>query len=85
MRLTPRAPWKPWFKVQAWYFPLVYGLIGFDFILRDFMMALIGKSDANHVYPRMSTADKVTFWAGKLFSSRSCSRFRFGSSHGGRC
>jgi linoleoyl-CoA desaturase len=67
MRLTPRAPWKPLFKVQAWYFPLVYSLIGFDFIMRDFMMALFGKSDAIHVYPKLSAADKVTFWAGKLF------------------
>lgn len=67
MRLTPRVPWKPLFKAQAWYFPLVYSGIGFDFILRDFMMVLFGKSDANHVYPKMSTADKVIFWAGKLF------------------
>ena len=67
MRLTPRAPWKPRYKVQAWYFPVVYGLIGFDFIMRDFLMVLIGKTDANHVYPKMSAADKVTFWAGKLF------------------
>jgi linoleoyl-CoA desaturase len=67
MRLTPRAPWKPRYKVQAWYFPAVYGMIGLDFIMRDFLMALIGRSDANHVYPKMSAADKVTFWAGKLF------------------
>jgi len=67
MRLTPRASWKPLFRAQAWYFPVVYSLIGFDFIIRDFMMVLIGKSDANHVYPKMSAADKVTFWAGKLF------------------
>jgi linoleoyl-CoA desaturase len=67
MRLTPRAPWRPLFKAQAWYFPMVYSLIGFDFIMRDFMMALIGKSDENHVYPKMSAADKVTFWVGKLF------------------
>jgi linoleoyl-CoA desaturase len=67
MRLTPRAPWKPWYRIQAWYFPVVYGLIGFDFIMRDFMMVTIGKSDANHVYPKMGAADKVTFWAGKLF------------------
>ena len=67
MRLTPRAPWKPLFQGQAWYFPLVYSMIGFDFIIRDFLMVLIGKSDTNHVYPMMSTADKVTFWAGKLF------------------
>ena len=31
------------------------------------MMVFFGKSDANHVYPKMSAADKVTFWAGKLF------------------
>lgn len=67
MRLTPQEPWKPLHRVQAWYFPLVYSLIVFDFFLRDFMMVFLGKSDANHVYPRMNTMDKVTFWAGKLF------------------
>ena len=66
MRLTPRVPWKPLFKAQAWYFPLVYSLIAFDFILRDFMMVLFGKSDANHVYPKMNPTDKVIFWGGKL-------------------
>jgi linoleoyl-CoA desaturase len=67
LRLTPRAPWKPLYRFQVWYFPLMYGFITFDFVLRDFMMVLVGKSDANHVYPKMSTGDKVTFWAGKLF------------------
>jgi linoleoyl-CoA desaturase len=67
MRLTPRAPWKPLYKAQAWYFPAVYSMIALDFIARDFLMALFGKSDADHVYPAMSAADQVTFWAGKLF------------------
>jgi linoleoyl-CoA desaturase len=67
MRLTPREPWKPLYKAQAWYFPVIYSMIAFDFILRDFMMIFTGKSDDNHVYPKMKTADKVTFWAGKLF------------------
>ncbi len=67
MRLSPRVPWKPWHKVQVWYFPAVYGLIAFDFILRDFMMVFFGKSDANHVYPKLSPPDKIIFWAGKLF------------------
>jgi linoleoyl-CoA desaturase len=66
IRLSPRTRWNPLHRAQAWYYPVVYSLIGFDFILRDFMMALFGKSDANHVYPKMSSADKVTFWAGKL-------------------
>lgn len=67
MRLTPRAAWKPLHKFQVWYFPLVYSLIGFDFILRDFMMAVTGKSDEYHVYPKMSASEKATFWVGKLF------------------
>ncbi len=66
MRLTPREPWKPLYRFQTWYFPLVYSLVGFDFILRDFMMVLTGKTDANHVYPKMSPADQVIFWAGKV-------------------
>ena len=67
MRLTPREPWKPLYKAQAWYFPVIYSFIGFDFILRDFMMVFFGKSDANHVYPKMNAVDKITFWGGKLF------------------
>jgi linoleoyl-CoA desaturase len=67
MRLTPRAAWKPLYKGQAWYFPLVYSMIAFDFFMRDYLMVLFGKSDANHVYPKMNAADKATFWAGKLF------------------
>jgi linoleoyl-CoA desaturase len=67
LRLTPRAPWKPLYRAQVWYFPVVYSMIAFDFFLRDFMMVLVGKSDANHVYPKMSAVDKITFWAGKIF------------------
>lgn len=67
MRLTPRAPWKSLHKGQVWYFPVVYSFIAFDFFLRDFMMVLFGKSDVNHVYPKMSMGDQVIFWGGKLF------------------
>jgi linoleoyl-CoA desaturase len=67
IRLTPRAPWKPLHRFQTWYWPLVYSLIAFDFIMRDFMMAVAGKSDAYHIYPKMRPADVVTFWLGKLF------------------
>ena len=67
MRLTPREPWKPLFKGQAWYFPVIYSFIAIDFIIRDFMMVFAGKSDANHIYPKLSAVDKVTFWVGKLF------------------
>jgi len=67
LRLTPREPWKPLYKAQAWYFPVIYSFIAIDFIIRDFMMVFAGKSDANHVYPKLSAVDKITFWTGKLF------------------
>lgn len=67
MRLTPHESWKPLYRAQAWYFPLVYSMIAIDFFLRDFMMIFFGKSDDNHVYPKMKPVDKVIFWAGKLF------------------
>jgi linoleoyl-CoA desaturase len=30
-------------------------------------MAFFGRSDPNHVYPKMPVSEKVTFWAGKAF------------------
>lgn len=67
MRLSPHEPWKPLYQLQQWYFPLIYSFIGFDFIVRDFMMIFTGKSDEHHVYPKMSRNDKLVFWGGKLF------------------
>ncbi len=67
LRLSPHMPWKPLYRLQAWYFPVIYSFIALDFILRDFMMTLFGKSDENHVYPKMNRAEKVVFWVGKAF------------------
>ena len=67
VRLSPHEPWKPMHRFQHWYFPIVYCFIGFDFIIRDFMMILTGKSDEQHVYPKLSTYDKIVFWGGKVF------------------
>jgi len=67
MRLSPHEPWKPIYRFQHWYFPLIYSFIGFDFIIRDFLMIFAGKSDANHIYPKMGRGDKLVFWAGKAF------------------
>jgi len=67
MRLSPHDKWKPLHRLQSLYFPIVYSMIGFDFIMRDFAMIFAGKSDANHVYPRMNGGDKVVFWLGKAF------------------
>ena len=67
LRLTPRMPWKPLYRTQAWYFPVIYSFIALDFFLRDFIMAFFGKSDDNHIYPKMNAGDKLTFWVGKVF------------------
>lgn len=67
IRLSPRLAWKPIYRAQVWYFPFVYSMTAFDFILRDFAMAFFGKSDDNHIYPKMSSADRIVFWVGKLF------------------
>ena len=67
LRLSPREAWKPIYRLQIIYFPLVYSFIAIDFLIRDFMMALAIKTDANRAYPKMNWSDKVVFWAGKLF------------------
>ena len=67
LRLSPHEAWKPIHKLQAWYFPLIYSFIGIDFLIRDFMMVFAGKSDDNHVYPKMNLSDKAIFWLGKSF------------------
>ncbi len=65
LRLSPHEPWKPFYRLQQWYFPGVYSFIGIDFIIRDFMMIFTGKSDEHHVYPKMNLTDKLVFWGGK--------------------
>jgi linoleoyl-CoA desaturase len=67
MRLSPHEPWKPMYRFQHWYFPVIYSFIAFDFIIRDFMMIFTGKSDDKHVYPKLNWRDKVVFWGGKAF------------------
>jgi linoleoyl-CoA desaturase len=46
---------------------LIYSFIGIDFLIRDFMMFFAGKSDDNHVYPKMHWSDRIIFLAGKGF------------------
>jgi linoleoyl-CoA desaturase len=66
IRLSPQEPWKPFYRLQVFYAPFLYGLLGFDFLVRDFRVYFTGKSDAYHVYPPMSQSDKIVFWCGKI-------------------
>jgi linoleoyl-CoA desaturase len=65
MRLTPHEPWKPWYRYQVYYFPLVYCLIGLDFILRDFLM-VSPRTSGVRAYPSMTAIDQIAFWLGKV-------------------
>ena len=66
LRLSPHDEWKPIFRFQHFFAPLVYGFTGYSFLIRDVRVFFTGKSDAHHVFPKMTTADKVLFWLGKL-------------------
>ncbi len=64
-RLSPHDEWKPHFRFQHLYGPLMYALTGFSFLIRDFRVFFTGRSDPYHVYPTMTLRDRVTFVVGK--------------------
>ncbi len=66
LRFSPHDGWKPMHRFQHWYVALVYSIAGLQWLLfRDFQIYFTGKTDEFHVYPKMSLAEKVTFWVGK--------------------
>lgn len=65
LRFSPHDGWKPLFRFQHLYLPIVYGLTAFGFIFRDFRVFFTGKSDAHHIYPKFRPLDAVLFWVGK--------------------
>lgn len=67
IRLSPREQWKPWFRFQIWYGPLVYAFAGLDFIRRDALVFFTGRMGPYHGYPKMKAADRIIFILGKLF------------------
>ncbi len=66
LRFSPHDAWKPAFRFQHLYLPLVYGLTAFGFISRDFKVFFTGKSDDHHIYPKFRFWDAVQFWVGKI-------------------
>ncbi len=67
IRLSPHQQWKPFFRLQMWYAPLLYSLTAFDFLRRDTLVFCTGRTDQYHPYPRMTPSDRIIFVAGKLF------------------
>ncbi len=67
LRLSPYAEWKPFFRLQMWYAPLLYALVAFDFLRRDTLVFFSGRTSEHHHYPKMNASDRIIFVAGKLF------------------
>ncbi len=67
IRLSPHEEWKPYFRLQMWYAPLLYVFVGFDFLRRDALVFFTGRTNQYHQYPKMKASDRIIFVAGKLF------------------
>lgn len=67
IRLSPHQEWKPHFRLQMWYAPLLYSLVAFDFLRRDALVFSTGRTAQDHRYPKMKASDRIVFIAGKLF------------------
>lgn len=67
IRLSPHDEWKPIFRLQMWYAPLLYAFVGFDFLRRDTLVFFTGRTYEYHQYPKMKASDRIIFVAGKLF------------------
>jgi linoleoyl-CoA desaturase len=67
LRLSPHEEWKPIFQLQVWYAPLLYALVGFDFLRRDTLVFVTGRTSPYHRYPKMKASDRIIFVGGKLF------------------
>lgn len=67
IRLDPAQEYRPWYRGQHIYGWLMYGLIvpKWHFI-GDFSNLRSGKIAETEI-PKMTPADKLTFWGGKLF------------------
>lgn len=67
IRLSPHDEWKPLYRLQMWYAPLLYAFVGFDFMRRDALVFFTGRTYSNHQYPKMKGSDRIIFVVGKLF------------------
>jgi linoleoyl-CoA desaturase len=67
LRLSPHEEWKPYFRLQMWYAPLLYCFTAFDFIRRDALVFCTGRMGQFRIYPKMKASDRIIFVVGKLF------------------
>jgi linoleoyl-CoA desaturase len=67
IRLSPHEQWKPVFRLQMWYAPLLYACATFDFLVRDALVFFTGHTSRYHRYPKMKASERLIFVAGKIF------------------
>ena len=67
IRVSPHEAWKPLFRFQMWYAPLLYAFVAFDFLGREARVFFTGRPDQYHQYSKMKASDRIIFVAGKLF------------------
>jgi linoleoyl-CoA desaturase len=69
LRSSPKDVWSPKHRFQHLYAPLVYAMAGIGLLIfRNYSVYFTGKSSEHFVYPKMSRADHITFWLGRIFN-----------------
>ena len=63
MRWSPHDEWKPVFRFQHLYWPVIYALSAMSLLLvRNFKVYFTGKNGDTFEYPKMKRSDKIIFW-----------------------
>jgi len=63
MRWSPHDEWKPGFKYQHIYWPVIYAFSAISLLfVRNFKVYFTGKSGDTFIYPKMKREDKILFW-----------------------
>ena len=67
MRWSPHDEWRPIFKLQHIYWPVIYALSAGSLVLiRNFKVYFLRTNGRTFRYPPMSRDDKTVFWIGRL-------------------
>ncbi len=66
MRWSPYNPWKPFYRYQHLYWPVIYAFSASSLMLvRNFKVFFTGRSADNFIYPRWTRGDRLLFWLGR--------------------
>jgi linoleoyl-CoA desaturase len=67
MRWSPYDEWRPIYRLQHIYWPVIYALSAASLVfVRNFKVYFTGTSGPTFRYPTMCRDDKLVFWTGRL-------------------